>query len=83
VYSPQKEIRIFHFFVSLLLLFGYNGRVSGVPSEAPATDGGRHVSEADKPYPQPIALPDSDGEGGHNPTKMTIMTIIEDGGRLL
>lgn len=55
---------MFSWFISLLMLFGYHGNATTVPSVGPDGNGNRHVAPADNPQPNP---PDSfvvDGGGG-------------------
>jgi len=55
---------MFSWLVSLLLLFGYHGKATGVPSVGLDNPRNRHVAPADNPQPSPVAPADADGTGG-------------------
>jgi hypothetical protein len=54
---------MFSWFVSLLLILGYYGKATGVPSVGVNGGGNRHVAPADNPQPGPSEPPDTDGKG--------------------
>jgi hypothetical protein len=61
---------VFAWLISLLLLFGYHGSATTVPSARPGGNGNRHVAPADNQQPNSAEPADSDGTGsgggGHN-----------------
>ena len=54
---------MFSWFISLLMLFGYQSKAAYVPSVSSGGSGNQHVTTADNPQPSPIDQPDSDGQG--------------------
>jgi hypothetical protein len=54
---------MFSWFISPLLLFGYQSKTAYVPSVSPGGSGNQHVTTADNPQPSPVEPP-SDGKGG-------------------
>ena len=60
---------MFSWFISLLLMFGYNGKAATVLSVGLDGSGNRHVAPADNPQPNPAEPADADGTGsgtGHH-----------------
>lgn len=62
---------MFSWFVSLLLLLGYHGTATTVPSVGPGGNSNRHVSPADNPQPHPAEPADTDGGGQPPPCSGT------------
>lgn len=54
---------MFSWFISLLLLFGYNGKAVSVSSVGPSGGANRHVMPASSSQPSPAEPADSDGQG--------------------
>jgi len=55
---------MFSWVISLLLLFGYHGKATNLPSVSLGNSGNRHLVPADDPQPSPPAPPNVDGKGG-------------------
>ncbi|MGA8431060.1 MAG: hypothetical protein WB729_14650 [Candidatus Sulfotelmatobacter sp.] len=53
--------------ISLVLLFGHNGKTMAAPSPSLNSDANRHVAPAENPQPQAWEVADTDGKG--HPTK--------------
>jgi hypothetical protein len=54
---------MFSWFISLLMLFGYQSKTAYVPSVSPGGSGNQHVTTADNPQSNPVDQPDTDGKG--------------------
>jgi len=64
LYNPRpKEDFMFSWFISLLLLFGSNGKAVPAASVGLGGSANPHVTPADNPQPGPAEPADTDGQG--------------------